>query len=276
MTYLKRLLSSIRLYILKNKLNKLIFAMDVTDDHTNIVYEAIIESLKNKLTTEEKLWITRIESIRRNLDSSTEAIVVQDFGAGNSDRHLTREEMYKGRMVEKIIGDVSKKASKPYFWCILLFKLIRKYKPNSCIELGTCLGTSGAYQAAALEINGSGHLATFEGAETLAAIAETQFKQLSLKNVTIIRGRFQDKLQTYIEGKKQIDYAFIDGHHDYEATLEYFDQIIPFLSNNAIVIFDDISWSKGMKKAWRDIIKQEHVKLSFDLIKVGVCIISHI
>src|SRR5215204_1409803 len=44
----------------------------------------------------------------------------------------------------------------------LLFRLVREFAPTSCLELGTCIGVSAAFQAAALELNGAGHLLTLE------------------------------------------------------------------------------------------------------------------
>jgi len=53
--------------------------------------------------------------------------------------------MYQGVNMDTTVGKTCKIASKPYFWSLLLFKLIREFKPSNTIELGTCLGISGAY-----------------------------------------------------------------------------------------------------------------------------------
>jgi predicted O-methyltransferase YrrM len=47
-------------------------------------------------------------------------------------------------------------SSKSRNWALLLYHLLRRFRPTSCVELGTCLGLSGAYQAAALKSNGAG------------------------------------------------------------------------------------------------------------------------
>jgi hypothetical protein len=66
--------------------------------------------------------------------------------------------MNRGKVVTRTVGEVSKGASKPYFWSLLLFKLIRKFRPSICLELGTCLGISASFQAAALKLNGIGKI----------------------------------------------------------------------------------------------------------------------
>jgi len=57
--------------------------------------------------------------------------------------------------------------------------------------------------------------------------------------------------------------------------INYFEQIFPFLSKNAILFFDDIGWSKGMQRAWRVFEKDERIKFTIDLWSMGVCIITN-
>ena len=71
-----------------------------------------------------------------------------------------------------------------------------------------------------------------------------------------------------------MDFAFIDGHHDEDATLSYFHQVLSSLSEHSVLVFDDIRWSAGMAGAWRAIVAHEHVELSLDLGKVGLCVLS--
>ena len=47
--------------------------------------------------------------------------------------------------------------------------------------------------------------------------------------------------------------AFIDGHHDGDATIDYFNQIKPTLTKNAVVMFDDIDLYTDMARAWSEI-----------------------
>lgn len=119
-----------------------------------------------------------------------------------------------------------------------------------------------------------GQITTLEGAETLASIAKRNLNELGLERANVVVGRFQDKLPEVMRAQEHIDFAFIDGHHDQHATLAYFEQMLPFLNDNALLVFDDISWSEGMKKAWTTIVSHEKVKLSVDLRSIGVCIVS--
>ena len=62
------------------------------------------------------------------------------------------------------------------------------------LEMGTCVGISAAYQAAALNDNGAGRLVTLEGYAELAAEAQELWSNLGLSNVEVIVGRFAQTL----------------------------------------------------------------------------------
>ena len=239
-----------------------------------LVANALREALENTSTPDEEVWIERIESLRKKLNASATEITVTDYGAGSPDFELTDEEMYQGRILTRTIGDVCRSASTPHFRSLLLFKLIREFKPSVCLEMGACLGISTCYQAAALKLNQFGKIVTMEGAASLAELAKQHFQELGLDNVSLLLGRFQDTLGEVLNVQESIDYAFIDGHHDEEATLAYFDRLYPFLSKRALLIFDDISWSRGMKRAWKAIERDKRVKISVDLLVVGIGIID--
>lgn len=238
------------------------------------VANALFDALKNNLDPEEKKWVGRIEGKRKVLNRSSTGISRTDYGAGKPNLGRTEDEMFDGIVTETTVGEVCRIASKPYFWSLFLFKLIRKFKPLFCIELGTCLGISGAYQASALKLNNNGRLITLEGAKSIASLAEENFQQLGLDNVQVVTGRFQDNLDSVLAENITVDYAFIDGHHDEKATIFYFEKIMPHLSKNAIIVFDDISWSDGMRRAWKHINKNQLIKISLNLGVVGVCVVD--
>ncbi|MGH7890574.1 MAG: O-methyltransferase [Thermodesulfobacteriota bacterium] len=231
--------------------------------------------LENSTSEKEKTWIDKIELLRNELNTSSAEIAVMDYGAGSLNLNLMAGEMCQGRVITRAIGEVCRSASTSNMWAFLLFKLIREFKPSICLELGTCLGISTSYQAAALELNGHGKIVTLEGSESLASLSRENFKKLGFKRIAVHAGRFQDTLGGVLHKQGHIDFAFIDGHHDKQATLAYFEQIFPFLTEKAISVFDDISWSKGMGEAWNIIAADERVKASVDLGGVGICLFTN-
>jgi predicted O-methyltransferase YrrM len=227
--------------------------------------------LRSQLAADEAAKVDQIEALRRRAMRSKEPIEHLDFGAGKPKESLSADTMASGRKRDRTVAQMSG-ASKSPFWAGLLFRLIRNLGATKGLELGTCLGVSAAYQASAMELNGHGHLFTLEGAPALAEISRRHLESLGLGGrVSIVLGRFEDTLDGVLAAQAPFDFVFIDGHHDEHATLTYFDRIHPFLARDAIVVFDDIDWSKGMKRAWKKLQGDVRLPVSVDLGRIGVC-----
>jgi len=237
--------------------------------------KSIDYALGNNLTDEELSWMEKIEDRRKELLASDERIEIEDFGAVSSDQTLTREAMQKGRFITRTVGAMCAMASKPPFWTQLLFGIIREFKPATGIELGSCVGLSAAYQAAAMRLNGSGRFVTLEGSKSLASITTSTFATLGLQNAKCIQGPFHETLGRVVEQNAPIDYAFIDGHHDEAATLEYFNIIASAAGPKTCMIFDDIRWSAGMLRAWKRIAMDSNVSVAADLYSMGVVVFEN-
>jgi predicted O-methyltransferase YrrM len=231
-----------------------------------LLAQAVATFLDKPVLSEEQAWIDRIESLRHELTKSSEKVSVIDYG-------LTQDGS-SGTPEERSVAQICRAAATPPLWGPLMFGLIRQFKPNNCLELGTSLGISAAYQGAALELNRSGRLLTLEGAPALADLANKNFQQLGINRVESVAGRFQDTLDGALARLGSVDFAFIDGHHDQHATQVYFEQILPYLTTNAVVVFDDVSWSSGMRLAWETITQNRDITTALDLSKVGICLLD--
>lgn len=225
-------------------------------------YEAQLNGIFEK---DEKDEIEKIDRLRNDLLSSNEKIIIREIG-GLKDKKDQKEEAYIS------VKDICKNAASPRKWAEFQYRLIRSFKPSHCLELGTNLGVSGCYSLSALKLNEQGSLVTLEGNPKLSELAAKNFEELKLNRFEIVVGLFNETLGDVLTKYKTFDYAFIDGHHDMEATILYFDMIKPFLANNAIVIFDDINWSNGMQKAWQTIITDKKVSAVFDFYKLGIIV----
>jgi len=247
-------------------------------DDTSVPCQLLINALRQffsrEVSTIEKPYLSRIKALRLRLAKSREPLSQIDYGAGHAESGSASQGMSRDRMNLVTVGKVFRDASVPPIWGFLLFRIIREFKPTSCLELGTSLGISAGYEAAALELNGSGRIVTLEGSEAVAARAREHLVELGL-NATVITGRFQDNLGSVLQAHRPVDYAFIDGHHDEHATLDYFELISSHLSPTAVIVFDDISWSPGMRRAWDTIIADQRVKIAVDFSKLGVCIMAN-
>jgi len=230
--------------------------------HPSVAAQAIAEAFKNTVSgqapsADERRLIDRIEALRETLNASSQRLLMYYEGGSGQ---------------ERIVGDICRKAAQPPREALLLFRLARALRPRMCLEMGTNLGISTAYQTAALQLNQRGALVTVEGAPPLAKLADEHFRSLGLTRVTIAVGRFAKILPAVLQAHGPFDYAFIDGHHDEVATLTYLEQILPHLSAPALLVFDDVNWSAGMERAWQQIAADRRLPVTVRLSKIGIAV----
>ncbi|HET7360770.1 MAG TPA: class I SAM-dependent methyltransferase, partial [Salinimicrobium sp.] len=76
--------------------------------------------------------------------------------------------------------------------------------------------------------------------------------------------------ESRINKHQTFDLIFFDGNHKREATLSYFEKLLPLAHNDSVFIFDDIHWSEGMEEAWKEICAHPKVKVSIDTFQWGL------
>lgn len=221
--------------------------------HSPFVYRFIRELLMDKSTDPA---FEKIESVRRQMKNDQTLLTVQDFGAGSA--HHNRQ--------QRTIASLAKQAAKSPRLAQLLFRSVRYFQPDNIIELGTSLGISGAYLAAA---NPSTPVYTLEGAPAVAQQAAANFRQLGLANISVIPGRFDDSLPGALAKTGAPGLVYIDGNHQYAPTMDYFRFFRDRRQNDTVLIFDDIHWSADMEKAWAAIRNDDAVTCSIDLFFLG-------
>jgi predicted O-methyltransferase YrrM len=250
-------------------------ALQGDGDPTGRVIAGAIRAARDQaLAPDERAWVDRIEALRTRLNGSTREITRIDFGAGRPDESRDERTMNDGVRVVETLGEVARNASKSPFWCRFLFALVRGARPASGIEMGAAVGISASYQTAALRLNGRGRFATLEGAPSLAEIACANLHGLGLDDVDVVVGRFSDTLPSVLAARRPLDYVFVDGHHDGDATVAYFEMLLPHLAPRAFLVFDDVAWSDGMRRAWKRIAYDERVSLAVDLGAIGVAVVD--
>jgi predicted O-methyltransferase YrrM len=198
-----------------------------------------------------------IKRLRVELLQNKMSLSIKDLGAGNKKKGAS----------ERKISSITKSASIPEKYGKLLSHIVDYFRCTSILELGTCLGLSAAYLAGA---NSKATVFTLEGATPLADIAHKNFDRVHFKNIEIIKGDFSETLPKVLNKINTIDLAFIDGNHSYEPTINYFHQILAHITNDSILIFDDIHWSPQMHRAWKEICKHPKVTVTIDLFRFGI------
>lgn len=198
-----------------------------------------------------------IERLRKELQTDDRVIQVNDLGAGSKVNNGT------SRAVREIIKHASGSRRK----CELLARLAEHLAPSSILELGTNLGITSSYLSVAVP---NASVTTIEGCQNIHAIATENFTRLGLGRINAIHGSFDEKLTSILQELNSVDLVYLDGNHRYEPTMRYFEQCLPFLHSNAVMIFDDIHWSREMERAWNEIHSDERVTVSIDLYHMGL------
>ena len=235
------------------------------------ILRAMSETLWDVASPRESRQSGEIERHRGWLAQDQSEVEFLDFGAG------ARAEGYPGQDVEDGVGSrrrVSELvlASKSPLWGRLLHKIVRLTGAKNCVEMGTCLALSASYIAAALPRDG--RLVTLEGAPAVADLAAGTLRSLVPdRAVEICVGPFRDTLPEVLERMAPIDFVFIDGHHEQQATEDYCRQLLPHMQRQGVMVFDDIRWSPQMLKAWKN-IRNSVAGLCLDMGSVGIVLLE--
>ena len=145
------------------------------------------------------------------------------------------------------------------------------YKPATIVELGTSFGITSSYLSCG---NKNAKLYTFEGSGNIAAIAKKTFASLQVTNIEMIEGDFSKTLPSFFSKITRVDFAFIDGNHRKDPTLQYFQRLLDHSIPNTIFVMDDIHWSAGMEAAWLFIRQHPAVTSTIDLFFIGLVFIN--
>lgn len=202
-----------------------------------------------------------IEQKRKALLNNSTVIEVEDFGAGSSVIKTNK------RMVSAIAAS----SLKPKKYAQLLFRMVKYYKPETIVELGTSFGITTSYLASA---NKTSKVFTCEGSGAIASIAKQNFTDLQLNNVQLTQGDFAKTLSPLLSNLNEINFAFIDGNHRKQPTLDYFNQLLNHSTPATILVFDDIHWSAEMEEAWATIKAHPAVTLTIDLFFISIVFLS--
>ena len=220
----------------------------------NFVTQVINQKIKNK-------HFKSIEKVRKDLKLSDDFINITDYGAGSSINNAKRRK----------ISDIAKYSAKNKKFGELIYRISQYFHANIIVELGTSLGISTLYLALS---NSHSRVYTLEGCPETLKIAKRNFKKTDIKNIVTIEGDFKNTLKTCLQKIKNIDLIFIDGNHQKQPTISYFEIFLQYSHNDTVFIFDDIYWSSGMEEAWKYIVSHKKTTLTIDLFHLGIVFIK--
>jgi len=171
---------------------------------------------------------------------------------------------------ERSVGSFVRSSSVTEKYGALLYRISGWFQPEVIIEMGSGLGISALYLA-----SGSPKVAlhSIEGSTHRASFASNLLTSLNYKSATIHCGEMGEKLDHLKPLIKGRFLAFVDGNHQYKPTLAYVMKLLEAAGEEAIIIMDDIYWSKEMYKAWKEVISWPEVLVSIDLYQMGILLV---
>ena len=197
-----------------------------------------------------------LQQYRQSLLENKNFIEVTDFGAGSKVFKSNKRQISK---IAKTAGITQKRAQ-------LLYRIVNYFQPTTILEIGTSLGL--ATSALALG-NPKAVITTLEGCPETLAITKSQILISKFQNIEFLNTEFSSYLnQITPSGVRGLIY--FDGNHSKQATIDYFEFLLPTISNESIWIFDDIHWSKEMSATWEIIKTHPKVTVTIDTFQWGL------
>lgn len=236
----------------KSYFNYLLHRKSRYDIHSPLIFQFINTVLRSKKGPDS--------SARNTLLKNKSILKKVELGAGSKHRKqsLTIAQSTK-------ISAINKKFSK------LLFNISKSFTPSNILEFGTHFGIG---TLAMHEGNPKAKITSIEGCPNTFAIAQRTIAQFANDDhqINLINTSFDDFLE-HDHPSDPYELVYIDGNHQKEATLKYFEFALENASDFCIIILDDINWSQEMQEAWQIIIDQKKY-YTVDLFRMGVVFVN--
>ena len=187
-------------------------------------------------------------------------IEISDFGAGSRVFNTNKRK----------ISDLVRYASLSRKYGRLLANISSSFNINIALELGTSLGLTSLYLA---HSKNKIIIETVEACSNTAEIAIDSFRETNSNNINLHLENF-DTFLASAKLKTNTGLVYIDGNHSYGASIKYFNILCEKLSDNSILIFDDIRHSKEMLRAWNKICNSSKSYLCIDLFRLGIVFLN--
>jgi predicted O-methyltransferase YrrM len=224
-----------------------------------------------QLSHDTALIRSKVEGLRAELAQQDAHVVFRYDARPVNERGGFGDNERPGPGVEKRVSfaEVAGVLSVSPRWGTFLHECARSVNARSILELGCAAGISSCYLA--LVPSCKQFFAIDASADMLALARQNLRRSGAAAEVALVQALFDDGLdQLFADESLRFDFVWIDGHHERDATLHYFQRILPRLRSGALVGFDDIRWSPDMYEAWQTLQKWPGFRHTVDAAKVGI------
>ena len=222
--------------------------------HSPFVFSLLTKCFYDKKSKPE---YAILKKYRKLLLENNNTIEVTDFGAGSK--------VFKSNI--RVISKIAKTAGISPKRAELLFRITNYLQPERILEIGTSLGLA----TGSLSLgNLNAKITTLEGCPNTMAIAKNQLQLFHFDNINPIVTEFSSFLGDIQLQTLNFELIYFDGNHSKKATLDYFELLLPTITNETVWIFDDIHWSPEMEEVWEIIQKHPKVTVTIDTFQWGL------
>ena len=226
--------------------------------HSPFVFNLLTKCFYDKKSKPE---YAILKKYRNSLLANNNTIEVTDFGAGSK--------VFKSNT--RVISKIAKTAGISPKRAELLFRITNYLQPDTILEIGTSLGlATSALSLGSRSVGMKAKIITLEGCPETAKQAQLQFQKFNFNTIRSEITEFSTYLQNSTLNTEHFSLIYFDGNHSKKATLDYFELLLPTITNETVWIFDDIHWSPEMEEAWEIIKKHPKVTVTIDTFQWGL------
>ncbi|UGS24398.1 O-methyltransferase [Flavobacterium channae] len=247
-------------HIIKAYIKFLLHSKNEHGVHSPFVFDLVTKCFYN---TSDYPEYKVLKNYRKSLLNNKNTIEVTDFGAGSRVFKSNTREIAK---IAQTAGITPKNAE-------LLFRIVRYFQPKSVLEIGTSLGLATSALSLGTE---KAKIITLEGCPNTQKQAQVQLQSQSFgtnssfQNIEFVNTEFSSYFKTLHLSPITHHLIYFDGNHSKKATLDYFEALLPTITNDSVWIFDDIHWSADMEEAWETIKNHPKVTVTIDTFQWGI------
>jgi len=185
-----------------------------------------------------------LRKYRKILLANKNSVEVTDFRAESRVFKLDTREIFEIAKTTKI----SFKRAK------LLFRVVNYLQPKTILKIGTSLGLATSTLSLG---NPKAKITTLEGCPETLNQCQCQLQKFNGNNIECIN-------------TEHYQLIYLDGNHSKQATLDYFELLLPTITNETVWIFDGIYWSSETEEAWTIIKNHPKITVTIDTFQWGI------
>ncbi|MFP4060474.1 MAG: O-methyltransferase [Bacteroidales bacterium] len=222
--------------------------------HSPFMYQYVIDAV---YPGKDNTDVTVINKVKNKLKKDSRKINTVNPGAGSA---LRKKSL---RSIKSLAGGIGL----PCKYGRLIGRTAAYFNVSRIVELGTGTGLSGLFLSL---YNPGAKIITIEANNSLADLAEYNFKQADVHNIQVINDTFDSVFPGILNNIDNNFMVFIDGNHTIDATIRYAEMVMGKAGDNTVLVIDDIYWSEEMMEAWHTIKTWPDVKVTVDFFRMGM------